>query len=196
MATINWPASIKVGAVDYGIEYDVQLNVRRNGRVDTYGLPGARWVASIRFENELEQMMRPAIEALLVSLEGGANRLSMPHFGRPRPNGTLTGSPTLQTTAAAGSKSLALANCNGTLKAGDIIGVPGQFVMVLADATPVANNMTVSISPCLRVQQTSGTAVTWNKPTTLWIPKSSTAGPFPYLQNKVRPGFSVEFVEA
>lgn len=196
MATINWPADLRVGTVDYGIEFDVQMSVTRNGRIYTFGLPGARWVATLNFEIELESMQRPAIEALIVSLEGGANRLSMHHFGRPIPNGTLRGNPTLGAPATPGAKTLSLANCNGGVKRGDILGLPGQMFMVLADANPIATNMTVSVAPAIRAAHNTGTPVVWNKPSVLWIPRNSTAGPFPYDKNNVRPPFSIELVEA
>lgn len=196
MEIITWPASIKTGAVDYGIEWDVQISVYRNGRITTYGLPGASWTASIRFENDWEAMTRPLIESMLVRLRGGANRLSMPHFGRPIPNGTLRGNPTIATTLAAGAKSIQMTNCNGGVKAGDILGLPGQLVMVVADASPSFTNMIVQVSPDVRASHNSGTPVTWNRPTTLWIPRSAISGPFPYAANGYRPGFSVDFVEA
>jgi hypothetical protein len=196
MSIVAWPTSIKVGAVDYGVENDVQINVKRSGGIATYGLPGARWIATISFEPELETMQRPAIEAMLMKLEGGANRLQMPHWGRPIPNGTLRGLPTLGQAASAGAKSLQLASANGTLKAGDILGVAGQIVMVLDDASPSGGSITVNITPAVRIAQSVGAAVTWNAPTTLWVPKSSTCGPFPYQPSRVRPGFSVDFIEA
>lgn len=196
MATIPFPATIRVGAVDYGIQFDVQISLARNGKVFTYGLPGHRWVSTITFEPELEQMQRPAIEALIVSLEGGINRLQMPHFGRPRPNGTFSGAPTLASAVVAGAKSLVMGSVAGTLKAGDILGLPGQLFMVMADAAPSAGNMTVQVKPASRLNYNSGTAVTWNRPTTLWIPRESIAGPFPYRPASERPGFAIELVEA
>ena len=196
MATINWPPAITTGPVDYACEFDIEMTVYRSGRVTTFGLPGERWTCSLRIDADLERRMRPAVEALLMSLRGGANRLSMHHFGRPRPNGTLQGSPTVAAPIAAGAQTVQMTNCNGSLKAGDIIGLPGQFVMVLSDVSPTLTNMTVSVSPPIRASHSPGTAVTWNKPTTLWIPRSNIAGPFPYGQNKTRPAFSVDFVEA
>lgn len=197
MATINWPAHIRVESCDYAVQFDVQISTMRNGRVYTYGLPGARWTANLYFGNDTEGGLRPQVEALIVSLEGGANRLSMPHFGRPIPNGTLRGTPTLQNSVAGGAKTISIANANGTLKAGDIIGLPGQIVMVMEDVAPVDNVLTdVPIRPALFSGHTGGTAITWNKPTTLWIPKSSTAGPFPYRTGRFRPGFSIELVES
>lgn len=196
MATINWPANIQTGPVDYAVEFDVQITVYRNGRITTYGLPGARWTCSVRFEHDLEHLMRPRVEAMLVGLRGGANRLSMPHWGRPQPNGTLRGTPTLAAPVAAGAQSIQMTNCNGGVRAGDFLGLPGQFFMVMADANPFATNMTVQVDPAIRAAHNSGTPVVWNKPTTLWIPRSAIAGPFPYSQNKVRPAFSADFVEA
>lgn len=194
MAVYPWP-NFKVGPCDFGIQFEVQLSVMRDGRIGSYGLPGYRWVASIRFEPEFEDMQRPAIEAFIVNLEGGAHRFTMHHLARPVPNGTLTGNPTVAAPVIAGATSLQLTNCNGGLKRGDIIGLAGQILMVTADANPTFTNMTVSVKPAVRVAHNSGTPVIWNRPTTTWLPRSSIAGPFPYAQNNVRPGFSWEIVE-
>lgn len=196
MTIIAWPTDIKTGPVDYGVEFDVQMSVYRNGRITTFGLAGARWAASIRFEPDLETLMRPKVEALLMSVEGGANQLQMPHWGRPIPNGSLRGTPTVGTAIAAGAKVITIAGAStGTLKRGDIIGVLGQLVMVLADVNPAAGNLNnVPVSPAFRQAINSGTAVVWNKPTALWIPKSNALS-FPYAQNRVRPAFSIELVE-
>jgi hypothetical protein len=196
MATITWPSDVQIGAVDFGIQFDVQMNIFRDGSIQTYGLPGGRWVAALTFEPETEFMKRPKIEALIVSLEGGANRLALPYFPRRVPNGTMRGSPTINANAAAGSKQVSIANANGTLKAGDIIGILGQSVMVMADVSPSGGVMAVDIKPALRNAVTVGVAVVWNSPTSLFIPRSATAGPFPYRPAKVRPGFSVELIEA
>jgi hypothetical protein len=195
MAIISFPTDIKIGTCDYGIGFDVQINTMRDGAITTYGLPGARWMAAVGFENELEQMQRPRLEALIVSLEGGANRLQMHHHGRPIPNGTMRGAPTLNANAVAGAKQVQLANVNGTLNRGDLIGILGQLLYVVADATPSGGVMTVEIRPALRVAASIGTAVVWNKPAINWIPRTAIAGPFPYRQSQVRPGFSIELVE-
>ena len=195
MAIIAWP-NFRIGAVDFMVEFDVQMSVYRSGRIDTFGLPGGRWTASIRFELGFEDGDRPAIEALIMSLEGGANRLSLHHLGRPVPNGTLRGTPTLGSAVAAGAKSLTLVNANGGLKRGDIIGLPGQIVMVTADVNPVVTNLTVAVLPAIRASHNSGTAVAWNKPTTLFIPRNAVAGPFPFSPGKVRPAFSLDLIEA
>lgn len=196
MATITWPANIHVGSADYGIAFDVQINVMRSGLIYTHGLPGARWTATLTFDNDHEDEQRPRVEALLLSLRGGANRLAMPHFGRPIPRGALRGSPTVGATTTPGAGTIALANCNGGLLAGDIIGVGGVWYMVEENVNPSGGNMTVKVSPAVRAAVSSGSPVTWNRPTSLWIPKNATMGPFPFRPAKFRPAFSVEFVEA
>lgn len=196
MPTINWPTLMKVAAFDYSIAFDVQMVTTRNGRIYTYGLPGARWSVTLTFPNQTEATGRPAVEALLVSLKGGANRLSMPHLGRKLPNGTMRGTPTLSGAVAAGAEQMTLTGVNGTVKAGDFIGVPNQLLMVTADASPTGGNMVVQTEPPLFTGYANGTAITWNAPTTLWIPQNSTAGPFPFASGKSRPGFSVDLVEA
>lgn len=197
MTIIAWPTTFQVSAFDLSIAYDVQIVVSRNGRVTTYGLPGARWSATLTFPNQNETNGRPAVEALLVSLKGGANRLSMHHLGRKQPNGTLRGAPVLNGAHLAGAEQLTLKNAFGTLKAGDMIGVPNQLLMVTADATASSGFMTVQTEPPLFSGYTDGTTVTWDKPTTLWIPQQATAGPFPYRPgNTQRPGFSIDLVEA
>lgn len=197
MAVYNWPTSIRVGPVDYAVEFDVQLTIARSGKVFTYGLPGARWTCTLNFPNDLESRYRPALEAMIVNLEGGAHRLSFGHWGRPVPNGTLSGNPTLGGGVSAGATSITIVNANGGLKAGDIIGLPGQFVMVMADIDPTLTNLNnVPVKPAIRATHNSGTAVVWNRPTTLWIPDTNIAGPFPYEQARSRPGFSLRFIEA
>ncbi|MBK5203868.1 MAG: hypothetical protein JJD98_00215 [Polaromonas sp.] len=52
-----------------------------------------------------------------------------------------------------------------TLKQGDLLGVGGLLLMVASDCAAVAGVCTVPITNRLRVAQSSGAAVTWDKPT-------------------------------
>lgn len=193
MAIFDWPSDIRIGGFDYGIEFDVQIAVMRNGRIRTFSLgPSARWVCTVRFEDDTK---RQAVEAMLVNLEGGAHRLRFGHFARPIPKGTLRGTPTLGAAVARGGTQFTIINANGGLKRGDIIGLPGQLFMVMEDADPVLTNLTVTVKPAARSNYNSGTPVTWNNPKTLWLPRTATAGPFPYLPGNSHPAFSVQFVE-
>jgi hypothetical protein len=195
VAIITFPTDVKVGDFSASIQFDVQINVLRNGSITTYALPGARWMATVNFETSYEGGMRNAVEALLVSLKGGGNRLQMPYWGRLAPVGTLRGSPVINANAAAGAEQVQI-TANGTVKRGDILGILGQIVMMTADASPSGGVMTVSFQPALRAAVTVGTAVTWNAPKINWIPKTSIAGPFISLPNQIRPGLQLELIEA
>ncbi len=153
-------------------------------------------MATIAFPIDQESGKRPRVEALIASLRGGANRLSSHHFGRPIPNGSLRGAPTLAATALANQSTLSLQNCNGDLKAGDLIGLPGQVVMIENPAVPVSGAMTVQINPPLRAQHAPSTPVTWNRPQILWVPKDASEIKTPYRAHFFRPGFSIDLVEA
>lgn len=198
MTTIVWPSSIKIVAADYQPEFDVQLNIMRSGRVDTYGLPGHRWVATITFPGQVvhtaeDDAQRGRVEALIMSLRGGARKLQMGYFGRPVPNGALRGSPKLASPTTVGANTISLKDCNGGVLAGDILGLGTQLLMVEEDASPIAGAMTVKVSPCVRAVYSADTAIVWNRPTCLWVQQESVS--FPFLPN-VRPEFSIKLVEA
>lgn len=198
MATINWPTSgraFSLAQYDEGLEWNVQISAGRAGNVTTRAVPGIRWLATLLIPDETvaNDLYRGQLEALLATLDGGENRLAMFNLARPLPNGTLTGSPTVSGSHAAGVSSIALANCNGTLLRGDRIGIAGQRFLVTADATPSGNAMTVSVRPKVRVALSGGAAVVWDKPTSLFIPTTPKVI-VPYRAN-VRPGFAVELME-
>ncbi len=199
MANISWPG-FRFETVSYSIEHNIQRSFMRNGRTLTEELPGTRFVCTVNFGDDLEEEgftegERPALEALIASLKGGANRLQMSALWRPIPRGTMRGTPVLSTGAAAGASSIAMSSVGGTLLAGDIIGVGGQIVEVLANATPSGGAMTVQFLPELRTAVSTSAPVSWNGATTLWIPMKPVSGPFPFALYGRRPGFSLELVE-
>jgi hypothetical protein len=55
---------------------------------------------------------------------------------------------------------------NGTLLAGDLIGVGGLLLMVASDCMASGGAITVPITNRLRTSQLINAAVTWDKPTT------------------------------
>lgn len=197
MATITYPTS-----GDHWLPKRFAPELRTNvlvspsplsGSVDTLELPGARWVFGLDYDPAYfeEQAER---EALWTEMGAQANRMALYHFARPVPRGTMRGSPTLSATAAAGATSLSISTTSGnTLLKGDMLGVGGQLVQVVADATAAAGVLTVSIRPALRAQVASGQPVTWDKPTSLFIPSGPVAIPY---NGSMGEGFSVEMVEA
>lgn len=196
MADITWPSSGRAFApegYDEGVEWDVEITHSRNGRITTRSLPGMRWVATLKFPEDVVAYLadRRQLEALLMRLRGGANRLLLWHLLTPAPLGTMRGSPTLSATVAAGATSCSISG-TGTLLRGDRIGLGsgGQRVMVTADATlPGA----VSFEPAARAAVASGSAVVWDKPTTKYVLRNP-QNMFPSRADKL-PGFSVELVE-
>lgn len=193
MTTIEWPSSIKPAAADYGITFDVQKFAMRSGSVNTFGFPGGRWTASITLPPD-HDAGRATCEAVIASLRGGARRLRMPHFGRPIPHGTMRGSPTLAQATTRGADTVRI-TATGSLLAGDIIGISDCLFMIDADVTAASGVIVAKVSPSVPKIISSGTAVVWNSPTTLWIPSESAAGPFPFLPI-VRPSFSVDLIQA
>ncbi len=168
----------------------------RSGKSSTFEMPGANWVMTLTFPNSMESMDRPKVEALVTSLRGGANRLLAPYFGRRVPNGTLRGAPRLAVVVSAGAGQMMLKDCNGTLKAGDLISIGGQVVMIEADAAPASGQMTVSFSPALRAGHVVNTAIVWDSPLILWkLVQKQDAVKFPYRPGRYRPSFAIELIE-
>lgn len=160
---------------------------------DTTEVPFPVWVLTVR-------MMPVTIEeartraAFFAALRGQVKRAVAWMFHHPKPAGTIAGSVTLGSTAAAGATSLVLAATTGhTLKAGDFIGAGGQIFMVMADAVSASGSMTVTVEPPARAQITSGSTVTLNKPTAKFF-VTSPGIPVPFT-GVVGGEFAVELIE-
>jgi len=201
MANASWPTSGRLAAVaEYheGVQWDVEINVMRNGRAFTRVLPGARWVGELFVPTDTVSYLveRRQLEALLMQLEGGNVRLRLWNLLTPLPLGTLqSGTPQVATTMAAGAKSVALKNCAGTLLRGDRFqfGTTGQRVMATADSTPVGGNMTVPFEPAARAGAAVDLAITYLRPYSSFILREP-QNIFPYRKSEL-PGFSIPLVE-
>lgn len=111
------------------------------------------------------------IEAFFDRLKGSVNRIVLWNLKRPAPLGTLRGTPTLSASAAQLANTAAISTTAGaTLLAGDMIGIGGQLVRVMADTVADgAGAMAVEFAPRLRAAKSSGAAVTWDKPTSTFV---------------------------
>ena len=114
MSDITWPTAggraFYPEAFDEGLEFDVELNVARNGRISTRALPGARWRCTMAFPADTVAWLaeRRQLEAFLATLRGGANRLLLWNLLTPEPEGTLRGTVTVTSTVSAGVRAISL----------------------------------------------------------------------------------------
>lgn len=110
-------------------------------------------------------------EAFFLELASTGNWVRVGHLQRQEPQGTLRGTPTVASSAAAGARSVSVQGVVGnTLLAGDPLGAGGHL-MLTGYAGAVANGsgvLTVPLVLPLRVALSAGAAVTWQMPTTTW----------------------------
>lgn len=120
-------------------------------------------------------------EAFIASFRGQVNWVALHHFVRPQPRGTMRGTPTLSGSHAQGAASLSITGgtAGGTLLAGDMLGVGGLLCMVQSDVTLDGSGAgAVPITNRLRVAQSGGAVVTWDRPTALFRLLSSSGVPY------------------
>jgi hypothetical protein len=199
MSIITWPTSGRAhdaAQFSEALAFDVEITVARAGNVTTRMLPGWRWRASIAMppETKANRVYRQQLEAFIAKLRGGANWLAMFNPAKPTPLGTLTGSPLVKVAAGIGDTAVSLKACNGGLLRGDLISMAGQRVMVVADVTPVASEMTVTVEPPLRAAIGVDTPVIWDRPLSNFVMTSPEVF-FPY-DGSGYPGFGIELIEA
>jgi hypothetical protein len=107
------------------------------------------------------------VEAFLANFRGQVNWISLWHFVRPAPRGTLRGTLLTSGTQAQGASSLVLSGgtAAGTVLKGDLFGAGGQILMASADATANGSGaITIPLVNRLRAAIATGQSVTWDKP--------------------------------
>lgn len=202
MTTYTWPDTRD--AAPRSAQWRVVDNLQRtsesplSGYTQTISMPGARWGWSLEFGDHRSDL-RQEVEAFLLRLSGREHRVALWDFKRRVPRGTCNLSGvTLGAAAAQFATSLQLAGCgaNKTLVAGDWIGLAtGQLVRVVANATADAGGaMTVEVRHMLRTAAASGSAVTLDRPTALYV-RTASGLDMPRGPGRHEPGFAVDFVE-
>lgn len=179
MAVYDWPeALIPQRAVVASVGAVEQFRGPYNGNLQTVDYVAERFTLSVTLP-QARRVNAGTVEAFFFRLRGGVHRVRAWHFSRPVPIGTMRGSPTLSASVARGATAIAITGgtANSTLKAGDMLGLSGQLVMVADDITLNGSGAgTVNIVHRIRATITSGTAVVWNKPTAEFIMPAATAG--------------------
>jgi hypothetical protein len=134
-------------------------------QVDTVDLLGDVWIARIDLPPTIDLVLAGAREGFFDRLKGTANQIELWHLRKPRPLGTLRGLPVLSAAAAQLTNVISItAPTNSTLLTGDLIGLGGQLLRVVASAVSVAGVMVVEVAGRLRSAQPAGAAITWDRP--------------------------------
>lgn len=178
MAVITWPnagRAFDLQGYTEGIQYNVLTDGDTSrGNFSTREVPRFPWAATIKLPVDTVGYLveRGELEGFLASLRGGTNRLAIWNYIKPLPLGTLRGNPIVSGLTASGSRSLDLADCDGTLLAGDRIGVTGdggavmRFMVVASTEPDEEGRMTVSIEPPARSAIAANAPVVWERPCT------------------------------
>lgn len=195
MSLIALPAAFKPRSCTLRLAVNQRVSAAPfGGSEQAIDLLNDRWVMACELAPRA-QGEGAAIEAFIGAMRGQTNTTSVYHFARPAPQGTVRGTLTLNAAAAQGSSSIVVAGCspaNGTLLAGDMLGVSGLLLMVAADCAAALGVITVPITNALRKALTVGAPVTWDKPSmTARILATSNVGYEPGLAN----GVSFDFGE-
>jgi hypothetical protein len=173
--------------------------------VQVLDLLGERWMISLDTTPGVKQIDAGAREAFFDRLRGPVNRISMWNLRRPVPLGTIrdgvvanvvngslaavsvvnaslqpvtvrSGAPAVAAAVAQGSSTATLSHVAGrTVKAGDMLGLGGQLVRVMADATfDGSGQAVVEFFPRLRTALGIGAEVVWDKPTATFMLQAET----------------------
>lgn len=131
-------------------------------------LLGEAWVMTMVL-GERKHAVGAAREAFLARLRGGVHTVNLWHFRRATPRGTLRGALTLAAQAAQGAQTLSVTGGSGqanrTLRAGDMLGLAGQLLMVAEDCQANGSGViAVPLANRVRATQPATTTVTWDRP--------------------------------
>lgn len=169
-----------------------------SGQSQAVELLGEAWSFQLTLPARASDALGAAREAFF-HLIRRSNTLDLWNLKRPRPRGTLAGSPTLRTSAAQldGTVNI-LTSAGATLLAGDVIGFGGQVSMVLANATADGSGHmdAVQVYPRVRTALSSGIAVSWDKPLVTFRISDAGGIPVDWMAGRVSEPVSFGGVEA
>lgn len=198
MALYTWPDNLafKPASFTWGMQANDRLFTSQlSGSIQTASIPGTRWSVQMEFPSA-SLAVRPALEAFLAKCRR-EHRIALWNMARPQPLGTINRTGvTINAAAAQFATSAVLTGCGAstTMKAGDMLGVAGQLLMVADDATATGGGvMTVNFTHELRQPLTAAMPVTLIRPTANFV-QTSEQNQFPFLGTH-HPSISVELME-
>lgn len=198
MADINWsidlpePIEAKFGYFSATNAFPSPLT--QSSR--TVGIPGQKWLQSLRFNNMI--LARSGeLEALLMMLEGQANRLVMHRIARPTIRGSATAALVMGGAQTGGTIQIDGMGNNvvGAFQKGDMVGVGGELKMVVARIdTNGSGQAALQVRPVMRNAPADNSAIVITRPTARWMLADPTVE-WTELLSKIVSGHALDLVE-
>lgn len=175
MSVISLPAGLQFGSWTWGqADYSLTEISDQTGAASSRSFGPPRWTLAFTSVEALSRVQAGVWEAFFAQLRGRVNHLAAYDVLRPVPQGTMRGSLTLNSSAAAGDVTLSITGGGGqastTLLRGDWLQLSSglgtsQLVKVCADATANGSGViSVTVEPPLRLAFVGSTVVTWSAP--------------------------------
>lgn len=142
-----------------------------NRAIQTYELPGARWILSATWQNLCETDAR-IFKAWLAKLRGAAGRFYGYDLSYRGPRGTANADGTVFGAGQTGGSIVtawAGATITGWLMPGDYVEIAGELKIVTAQVDiDGSNHATIAIEPPMRTSPANGSAVDVLNPTAVF----------------------------
>lgn len=153
-----------------------------------------RWMASVSLPPRIFSEAG-SLEAFVASFRGSTNTISLYHFLRPQPRGTMRGTPSCGAVSqGASSIFIGSAGAGATLLAGDMFGVDGLLFQVASDCTADGSgNFLVPIVNRVRRAILPFAPVIWDRPS---APFRLASRPIVQYVPGYAQGVELDFVEA
>ncbi|MEN6375554.1 MAG: hypothetical protein ABFD75_12370 [Smithella sp.] len=171
MTTLNLPVLSRGNATE--CNFSLQPNTQSfesplNKTVQTYELPGAKWLFTATWQN-LNQADARIFKAWLASLRGMAGRFYANDLAHKTPSGCISGTLSVNAAAAAGASAISalssLISTSNILLPGDYFQVGTELKIVTAAASTNGSGVAaISFEPPLRTALTGTESITYNTP--------------------------------
>lgn len=204
MTIIALPVGLHVRSFTLGqLRFDMEFSNGDTGVGQTRLFAPPRWTVAMASPQWLSAVEAAIWRDLILRLQGRVNQLAVHDYDNPAPLGTMRGTLTLSSAVAAGATSISVTGGAGqagtTLLAGDWVGIGSgstrQLVSVAANATANGSGViALTIAQPSRWAQSSGSAVTWDKPTALFRQRASSNSWT--REGEVRTGYALDLVES
>jgi hypothetical protein len=171
MNTQNLPTLSRGNATQctFGLQPNTQtFESPLNKTIQTYELPGARWLFTATWQN-LNQLDARAFKAWLAILRGAAGRFYASDLSHKAPSGHATGSGLVYGASQTGNSIVTVwagvPNQTGWLLSGDYVGIGGELKIVSA-SIPITsgNHATIVFEPPMRAVPTDASVIVINNP--------------------------------